>query len=388
MINKKVFLSPMWKGILGYSDDEIGDYIEAREKLGHPDDKDKMHKAGTDYVEGKSKHYEVIHRLKHKDGHWRWILTRGGILRDEKGTPYRWIGTNIDITTEHEQALEFERFLSVNLDLLCTVDMEGKFLKTNQAWEDMLGYPSSELKGRRFLEFVHPDDIPSTLEIMGKGKKGKHVLQFVNRYISADGTYHYIEWRSIPYEGTIYAAAHDITERIEYEKKILDISNRDTLTNVYNRRYVFQRLEEILEEYKRVGKIFSVCILDIDFFKKINDSYGHQAGDYILKEFTRNIGENLRPYDILGRYGGEEFIVILNNSDQYQSQVVIGRILDIIRNKIFVFRDEKIKFTFSAGIVSGNEISKDEIIIDRLVELADKRMYGAKKTGRNKIIFE
>lgn len=388
MINDKLFLSPMWKSILGYSDNEIENSIEAWRELWNSNHTENILKAVDDYMKGKSKNFEVINRLKHKDGDWRWILTRGGILRDESDVPYRWIGTNIDITREQEQALELERFFTINLDLFCITNIEGYFLKINRAWEDILGYSSEQLKGRKFLEFIHPDDIDTTIEALKQLGKGEKVTHFINRYISADGNYRYIEWRSNPYEDLIYAAARDITERVEYENRILEISNKDALTGAYNRRYVFDRTEEIIKEYKNIQKTFSVCILDIDFFKKINDNYGHQAGDYVLKEFTRIIEENLRPYDILGRYGGEEFIVILNNIDEEQGSFIIKRILDIIRDTTFVFNGNDIKFTFSGGIASCKEINKDEITIDKLVEIADRRMYKAKNTGRNKIVLK
>ncbi len=388
MINKELFLSPMWKNILGYEDDEIENSVEAWQELWHPDDKESILLSIKDHLQRKSHNYEMTKRLRHKDGSWRWILTRGGILRDDKGVPYRWLGTNIDVTTEREQSLELDRFFSVNLDLLCIADMEGNFIKTNKAWEDILGYTTEELKERKFLEFVHIDDIDSTLEAMEQLKKCEKVSKFINRYINVDGEYRYIEWRSNPYEDVIYASARDITERIEYEQKILEISNRDALTNVYNRRYVFDRSKEIIEEYKRVGKIFSLSILDIDHFKKINDMYGHQIGDCVLKEFTKIIDKNLRPYDILGRYGGEEFILILNNSNKKDSHLVIERILDIIRNKSFNFNGENIEFTFSAGISSCEEIDKEKITIDSLVAIADERMYDAKENGRNQIVCD
>lgn len=275
MVNNKLYLSSMWKRILGYAEDEIEDSLEAWQALWHPDEKETMQTTVDDYLQGKTDSYEVIYRLKHKDGKWRWILTRGGILKDDLGMPYRWIGTHIDITAEREQALELERFFSVNLDLLCIVTMEGQFIKTNKAWEHILGYSSAELKGRNFLDFVHPEDIPKTLKTVAQLKQDEEVISFVNRYMGVDGTYHHIEWNSNPYEGVIYAAARDITKRIEYEKRILDNANKDALTNIYNRRYVFRRAEEIIEEYKRTTKVFSVSILDIDFFKTINDNYGH-----------------------------------------------------------------------------------------------------------------
>lgn len=387
LINNTVFLSPMWKAILGYCENEIEDSFEAWKELWHPEDIDKTQKSVDDYLEGKSKKYEIINRLKHKNGTWRWILTRGGILRNGDEKPYRWIGTNIDITSEQEQALELERFFYIYLDLLCISDMQGNFIKTNHAWKTILGYSSDELKERNFLEFIHPDDMQSTLEAISKLDQGEKIFHFINRYISASGEYHYMEWISNAYEGVIYASARDITERMEYERKILEISNKDPLTNVYNRRYVFNRAEEIIEEYKRLGKLFSVCIIDIDHFKVVNDTYGHQIGDKVLKELTRILDENLRPYDILGRYGGEEFIILLNNTEQEESILIIKRILEIVRKETMIFSDVEINITFSAGISHCEEIDKEDILIDDLVKIADLRMYKAKQTGRNKIVF-
>lgn len=388
IVKNEVFLSPMWKKILGYEEDEIENSFEAWQELWHPDDRDNIENTIEDYLSGKKDNYRNIHRLRHKNGEWRWILGRGGVLRDNKGSPYRWIGTNTDITTEHEQALELERVFSINLDLLCILDLEGYFLKTNKAWEDVLGYSEFKFKGYKVIDFIHEDDISITNQAMEKLNKGITVDRFINRYRNINGNYHYMEWRAKPYEGLIYAAARDITDRIEYENKILDISNRDALTNVYNRRYVFNKAEQIIKEYKNTHKVFSVCILDIDYFKIINDTYGHQIGDNILKELTKTIGDNLGKEDILGRYGGEEFIIIFKNSNKHESLIVINEILNIIRSKTFIYDNNFIKFTFSAGIASCNEFSKDEITIDTLIGVADKRMYKAKNSGRNKIMIE
>ena len=133
--------------------------------------------------------------------------------------------------------------------------------------------------------------------------------------------------------------------------------------------------------------MFSVCILDIDYFKKINDNYGHATGDCVLKEFTKTIDENIRLDDILGRYGGEEFIIILDNIDKRESRLIIERILDVVREKTFLCNGNEINFTFSAGLSSSNEMSKDDLTIDNLVDIADKKMYQAKNTGRNKVII-
>ena len=126
-----------------------------------------------------------------------------------------------DITSEKEYALQMERFFSVNLDLLCIADTAGNFIKVNAEWENVLGYTVQELEERTFLEFVHPDDIDSTLAAMADLDNQKCVLQFVNRYRCKDGSYRYIEWRSQPHGSLIYAAARDVSDRVQMEEELM-----------------------------------------------------------------------------------------------------------------------------------------------------------------------
>ncbi|MFN5977973.1 MAG: PAS domain-containing protein, partial [Pseudanabaena sp.] len=139
------------------------------------------------------------------------------------------IGCHIDISdrkqTEEqlrESKEELERFFSVSLDLLCIADMEGHFCRLNRSWESTLGYDLAELEGRKFLDFVHPEDIAVTLESMSALSNQEAVIAFVNRYRCKDGTYRYIEWYSRPYGNSIYAAARDITNRKYAEEEILE----------------------------------------------------------------------------------------------------------------------------------------------------------------------
>ena len=134
----------------------------------------------------------------------------------------------IEISEETYQINELKNFFDVNLDLLCIADLEGNFLKINKEWENILGYSTEELEKRKFLEFVHPDDLQETLGIMLKLGEGVEILNFVNRYKCKDGSYKYIEWKSHPHNNLIYAAARDITEKKAMEidhKKQLDLMN-------------------------------------------------------------------------------------------------------------------------------------------------------------------
>ncbi|MBX2975682.1 MAG: PAS domain S-box protein [Ignavibacteriaceae bacterium] len=131
----------------------------------------------------------------------------------------------VDITNEKTNKEELERFFDINLDLLCIADSEGNFLKINNEWSKILGYSREQLESRKFLDFVHPDDIASTLSVMQELSEQKQVLKFVNRYRCSDGTYRHIEWLSQPHGKLIYAAARDITERINEENNLKKISN-------------------------------------------------------------------------------------------------------------------------------------------------------------------
>jgi PAS domain S-box-containing protein len=130
-----------------------------------------------------------------------------------------------------EKTTELENFFNVSLDLLCIADTDGNFLKVNKAWEDILGYKTTELENRRFLDFVHPLDIEPTLKVMRELEKQEVVLNFINRYRTRNNNYKYIEWHSVPVGTKIYAAARDITESkitTDFQHELLQISSKLT----------------------------------------------------------------------------------------------------------------------------------------------------------------
>ncbi|SIQ91754.1 PAS domain S-box-containing protein [Alkalispirochaeta americana] len=151
--------------------------------------------------------------------HYSRVLGRWYQVHAFSHSPGYFTTTFTDITRRKVQEEELERFFSVNLDLLCIADLEGRFLKTNEAWSDILGYSRGELEGKRFLDFVHPDDLQPTLKAISTLAEGEDLLCFTNRYQSKDGSWRYIEWRAHPRGERIYAAARDITERVRNEER-------------------------------------------------------------------------------------------------------------------------------------------------------------------------
>lgn len=185
----------------------------------------------------------------------------------------------------------------------------------------------------------------------------------------------------------------ELRARIKSVLKIKDLENElylksitDYLTGIYNRRYFFEIASKTLEMSKLDNNNFCIALIDIDFFKKINDEYGHDAGDYVLKQFSEIVKQSIRQNDIFARYGGEEFILLFPNSEKQNALEILEKIQFIVRKQILHFNEEKITFTFSSGLSISNEITPDPSL-DPIIKIADERLYKAKHSGRDQIII-
>jgi len=170
------------------------------------------------------------------------------------------------------------------------------------------------------------------------------------------------------------------------EKLIEDIERNaliDPLTGCVNKKEIEYLLEEFLKNYLRYNTPLSVLMLDIDFFKKVNDTYGHLAGDFVLKKVSSIIRNLIRESDVCGRFGGEEFIILAPNTKLSGALRLAERIRETIKNKEFEFENKKIKVSISIGITSA---SKNDSIYS-LIERADAALYDAKHKGRNRVEY-
>ena len=170
-----------------------------------------------------------------------------------------------------------------------------------------------------------------------------------------------------------------------------DLSTKDGLTGLYNRRYFMEALERETSGTERYARPLALCLMDIDFFKKVNDSYGHNVGDKVLKQIAKFILAALRKYDIPCRYGGEEFGLLLPNTEQQGAWAVCERIRQSVEAHQFEYEGFSFKITLSAGIAlrhCGREFNVDkEILKETFVKQADLALYQAKAQGRNRIIL-
>jgi diguanylate cyclase (GGDEF)-like protein/PAS domain S-box-containing protein len=181
----------------------------------------------------------------------------------------------------------------------------------------------------------------------------------------------------------ICITVQDVTDVAAYEKMLLEMNHRDSLTGIYNRRFFSGRLKEEFERHKRYKRPMSLLMIDIDHFKAINDTYGHPCGDFILKSVCGTIQSALRRVDFLARYGGEEFCCILPETSFENSTLLAERIRALVEAETYVCEGKEIRVTISIG-VPGTPGPDDTP--GSFLKNADDALYKAKKTGRNIVV--
>jgi two-component system cell cycle response regulator len=175
---------------------------------------------------------------------------------------------------------------------------------------------------------------------------------------------------------------------ISMHNKIKGLSVIDELTQLYNRRYIMELFKTEFNKTSRYNTRLSMIMIDIDDFKKINDTYGHLSGDLVLKNLSGLIRSSLRSVDLPGRYGGEEFILILPETGKENAVTVAERIRDKVQNHTFkTMSGEPITLTISLGLGESSDLESKANELE-LIKIADARLYKAKRTGKNKVVYQ
>jgi diguanylate cyclase (GGDEF)-like protein/PAS domain S-box-containing protein len=293
-------------------------------------------------------------------------------------------------TTLRELQAESARHFDLSIDMISTVGFDGRFKCVNPAFERTLGYRPEELVGRPFLDFVLPDDREKTEREAASLSDGAKTVQFQNRYLAKDGGVHWLEWTSIPLrdEGLIYGVARDVTDRKALELELEGLSQRDSLTGLFNRRRFEEELRRQLAYTRRYGKGGALLMIDLDRFKQINDELGHAAGDGALCEVARVLSDNLRAGDtiardtgdaVVARLGGDEFVVLLPEADEAGAAAAAERLLDAIGSAPLKLEDREVELRVSIGVATFDEYGLPGE--KELLAAADRAMYVAKASG-------
>ena len=163
--------------------------------------------------------------------------------------------------------------------------------------------------------------------------------------------------------------------------RLVRFANSDPLTRLFNRRHMVELIEYEQRKFERTKKNFSLIMPDVDDFKRVNDLFGHDAGDSVLIELSKRIKQELREHDSIARWGGEEFLVLLPETDIKNAEQIAERIKHVVTSNEFVYKDKTFYLTLSIGVSHYNE---DESI-NRTINRADYAMYKGKKSGKNQV---
>ncbi|NTV50451.1 MAG: GGDEF domain-containing protein [Geobacteraceae bacterium] len=180
----------------------------------------------------------------------------------------------------------------------------------------------------------------------------------------------------------LFLIVQDVTELATYEQKLVEMNTKDVLTGIYNRRFLESRLQEEFERHRRHSHPLSLIMIDIDFFKKVNDNYGHQCGDAVLQAVAGKTSSVIRKTDFVARYGGEEFCCLLPETSVTAAEIVAENIRTHIEQIENIFEGNTIKVTISLGISGLMDKDSPETLLKR----ADDALYQAKHSGRNRFV--
>ena len=391
---RRVLFSARWKEMLGYAESEIGSDLDEWERRVHPDDKARVMADLQAYFEGKTRAYVNEHRLLCKDGSWKWVLDRGMIVsRLADGQPQRMIGTHADISArkQAEESLQLSAMVyQHSSEAMAIADADNRIVSVNPAFTQTTGYVLDEVIGRdpKILKSVRHSpafyeemwqDIKTTGhwqgEIWNRHKNGTAYAAYltINTIFDADG----MVTRRV-------ALFSDITQKKESEELIWRHANFDALTQLPNRRMLLDRLKQAIKKSHRSGMCLALLFLDLDEFKDVNDTLGHDMGDILLKEAAERMCSCVRETDTVARLGGDEFTIILGELEDTDS---VERVAQAILQKLaapFLLGAEVVYISASIGITL---YPTDATEIEDLFRNADQAMYATKALGRNRYSY-
>ncbi|WP_170133534.1 sensor domain-containing diguanylate cyclase [Undibacterium pigrum] len=399
----RIHYSPGWKAILGYADSEITGRIEDSYARLHPDDLPYVQATIKAHFEGQTEQYVVEHRVRCKDGSYKWISSRGKVVsRAEDGSPLRMIGTTTDITAMRALSQRLQE--SADLVTCLTNEVPGlAYQYCMQAnGDESFGYVSEgirdiyELSPSQIHDSValvhariHPDDFPAYRNAVLKSASRLEHLHLEYRVnLPQQG----IRWRQmdarprrLPDGATLWHGfITDVTEHKRIEQELQELATIDFLTQIPNRRSFMGRIEEELARIQRgASKTAAVLMCDLDNFKLINDTYGHAVGDLVLRHFAHILHDELRKSDYAGRVGGEEFAVVLAGTSITDATVFAQRVQKQLLDTPVNAHTHIIPVTVSIGIAM---MQASDLDADVSLSSSDMALYRAKESGRNCIV--
>lgn len=390
----RMIFSDLCSQMLGYAEEDIAPNRSSWEQLIHADDKAMVNMALNAHLSGKTPIYRSEHRMLHRDSHWVWIHDIGRVLEwNAEGQPLRAVGIHQDISrrkmAEARDYLLVSALKAVGHGVIIT-DIDANIEWANPAFERLTGYSVEEVVGHKPGELVKSGEQDNLFYqqlwytiLSGETWCG----ELVNK--RKDGSLYNEELTIAPVKNEQGEVCHfvgikqDITERKRMQGQLWDMATTDVLTGLINRRYFLVKLEEEFARLKRfAGHDIAVLMLDLDYFKRVNDNYGHAIGDALLKHFASLITQHLRKTDTAGRLGGEEFAVFLPETKLTNAKNFAERLCAEVAETPLQLEAQDISITVSIGITM---VDSSDDNYDIALIRADNALYEAKAAGRNRV---
>lgn len=389
-----------WLTMLGYEPDELNIDVARWEELVYPEDLKNAYSRIKAHLSGQVEYYEAEFRMRMASGGLKWVRARGQLVsRDKNGQPLRMAGVHQDISELKKTSGALQaanRALQSQVDIVdqyvitSSTDIGGTITYASKAFCNISGYGYKELLGKNHRILRHPempaslyDDLWSTIS-SGRTWEG----EIKNR--RKDGGFYWVH----AYISPVWAEDHsiigynairlDITDR----KKVEAISITDELTGLYNRRHFNEAFPIELARATRNQKIFTLMIMDVDYFKKYNDSLGHQKGDMALMHIGAGLKNKLkRCEDLAFRLGGEEFAGVFVVSKEQDAYTIAEDIRTGIESLLLThpMNEASPYVTVSIGVYTVIPEEKSIPDMNEIYRLADEALYRAKEAGRNRV---
>ncbi|MBD9483425.1 EAL domain-containing protein [Pseudomonas sp. PDM14] len=389
----KVFYSRRYCEILGYQRDEFGDTPDAWKDRLHPDDRGLAEQRLRTLLDERSPHYAGVFRLRHRDGSYRWIHARGQLLFDATGRPQRFIGTAVDITqrrADEESLRQAAAVFDSTQEGVVVTDAAQHIVHVNPAFSRITGFTLDEVLGQNpslFKSGRHDQAFYQTLW-HSLEQRGSWSGEIWNRRKDGDIFPMWQCIRAIHDENgnlSHYVAVFSDISAIKHSQHELDyLAHHDPLTALPNRLLFSERIEQAAQRAKREKIRGALLLIDLDHFKIINESLGHNIGDQLLKLIGERLLIEVEHKATLARLGGDEFGVLSDNcAHAEQASTLAQRLLDSLA-KPFEINGETLFISASIGI---SLFPDDGTSVEQLLRNADSALFRAKSSGRQTFSF-
>lgn len=384
------YFSDRWQDMIGFDGHDFPQDLSAWQNRIHPLDQETVQKQLLKILSNQETEYENTHRLMNTDGDYIWVYDRGQAIFNDSGDIEKLSCVRIDVSAQksNEEQLTLDKILLENTQEAIAITNETlDFIRTNPAFHQAFGFTEQELETlslRQLLDNLQdepPLDILSIVDEQGSWR-GELTLHHENGDLARSSL---IDLQKITHQTsqtTHYALVYtDISELKQTQKELNFLANTDIVTGLPNRNHFYQVLEATFQEFRHTDQRFTLMFMDLDNFKTVNDTLGHDIGDDLLKSVSALISNHLAPDTLFARVGGDEFVILCKAYTTEEQLQMVGENLNQLLSQPVQIGEHNIQIGSSIGMAIYPEHGANQAT---LLKHADQAMYQAKHAGKGR----